>query len=168
MALEAAYGLAFGRASRSLARCRVRAMRFEELEPGDPRLTEHVLPVLKELREHLTPALLEAVYAEGYPQGLRFTAAYDEQGECLAVAGWRIIATTVVVRKLYVDDLVTAAGHRGHGIGAALLSELERRAREAGCRAIDLDSGVSRADAHRFYMRERMPITSLHFARSLA
>jgi GNAT superfamily N-acetyltransferase len=143
-------------------------MRFQELEPGDRRLREDVLPVLKQLREHLTADLLAAVYAEGYPQGLRFTAAYDEEGECVAVAGWRIIATTVVVRKLYVDDLVTAADHRGQGIGAALLSELVRRAREEGCRAIDLDSGVSRADAHRFYMRESMPITSFHFARSLA
>jgi hypothetical protein len=44
----------------------------------------------------------------------------------------------------------------------------QSRAREADCRAIDLDSGVGRADAHRFYMREGMPITSFHFARALA
>lgn len=142
-------------------------MRFVDLEPGDPRLGEDVLPVLAQLRTELTRELLEAVYAEGHPQGLRFTAAYDEQGGCVAVAGWRLIATTVAIRKLYVDDLVTSAECRSKGIGAALLAELERRAREAGCRAIDLDSGLTRADAHRFYIRERMPITSFHFAREL-
>jgi GNAT superfamily N-acetyltransferase len=142
-------------------------MRFVDLEPGDPRLGDDVLPVLAQLRTELTRELLDAVYAEGHPQGLRFTAAYDDQGGCVAVAGWRLMATTVAVRKLYVDDLVTSAERRSEGIGAALLTELARRAREAGCRAIDLDSGVTRADAHRFYIRERMPITSFHFAREL-
>jgi GNAT superfamily N-acetyltransferase len=142
-------------------------MRFVDLEPGDPRLGDDVLPVLAQLRTELTRELLDAVYAEGHPQGLRFTAAYDDQGGCVAVAGWRLMATTVAIRKLYVDDLVTSAERRSEGIGAALLTELARRAREAGCRAIDLDSGVTRADAHRFYIRERMPITSFHFAREL-
>jgi hypothetical protein len=50
MALGAAYGLAFGRANRAIARCRVRALRFVDLEPGDRRLTEDLLPVLAELR----------------------------------------------------------------------------------------------------------------------
>ncbi|MGH2795253.1 MAG: GNAT family N-acetyltransferase, partial [Actinomycetota bacterium] len=34
-----------------------------------------MLPVLLELRPHLTPESFTAIYAEGYPQGLRFLAA---------------------------------------------------------------------------------------------
>ena len=142
-------------------------MRFVDIPPGDPRLLSDVLPVLTELRTKLTGEQLEAVYSEGYPQGLRFTAAYDDQGRCVAVAGWRVIATTVALRKLYVDDLVTDAEHRGTGIGSALLGELRRRAAAAGCRVIDLDSALNRADAHRFYIREGLPITSFHFGRPL-
>ena len=123
--------------------------------------------MLAELRPHLPASeLLAEIYAEGHPQGLRFTAAYDD-GSCVAVAGWRLMATTVVVRKLYVDDLVTTGQARGRGIGGALLRELEARARGAGARTIELDSGVAREGAHRFYFRERMAITSLHFARLL-
>jgi GNAT superfamily N-acetyltransferase len=140
-------------------------VRFVDLEPGDPRLEAEVLPVLLELRPHLTPASLAAVYSEGHPQGLRFTAVYDEDGRCVAVAGWRLVATTVALRKLYVDDLVTISAMRSRGIGRALLDELTRRAREAGCRALDLDSGIERHDAHRFYLRERMRILSHHFVR---
>jgi hypothetical protein len=44
---------------------------------------------------------------------------------------------------------------------------LARRAEAAGCAAIDLDSNVQRADAHRFYMREGLTISSFHFARPL-
>jgi GNAT superfamily N-acetyltransferase len=143
------------------------SLRFVDLDPGDPRLDRDVLPVLAELRTQLTPESFAAIYAEGHPQGLRFTAAFDDDDRCVGVAGWRVVATTVAVRKLYVDDLVPSAAGRGRGVGRALLAELSRRAREASCRVIDLDSGVHRRDAHRFYMRERMAITSFHFGKPL-
>jgi GNAT superfamily N-acetyltransferase len=142
-------------------------MRFVDLEPGDARLIDDVLPVLMDLRRHLTPETFAEVYVQGHPEGLRFTAAYDDEGRCVAVAGWRLVATTVALRKLYVDDLVTAPDRRGQGIGAALLGELERRAREAACRVLDLDSGADREDAHRFYFREGMVIRGFHFLRRL-
>ena len=134
-----------------------------DLEPDDVRLARDVLPVLQELRPHLTSESFASVYREGHGQGLRFLAAYDGD-RCLGVAGWRVVATTASIRKLYVDDLVTTEAHRGRGVGAALLAELSERAAAAGCRLLDLDSGVQRTDAHRFYQRERLAITSYHFA----
>jgi hypothetical protein len=90
-------------------------MSFVDFEPGDPRLARDVLPVLAQVRPHLMPETFDAVYREGHPQGLRFTAMYDQHGRCVAVAGWRIMATTVAERKLYIDDLVTDAEARGNG-----------------------------------------------------
>ena len=138
-----------------------------DLEPGDPRLAAEMLPVLRQLRPHLDEASLAAVYAEGPPQGLRFLAAYDGDGRCVGVAGWRLVAATHPIRKLYVDDLVTAENARSGGVGHSLLAELESRARAARCTMLDLDSGVHRFDAHRFYMRERMTISSHHFTKLL-
>jgi GNAT superfamily N-acetyltransferase len=138
-------------------------MEIVDLEPGDPRLVGEVLPVLQELRPHLTVASFGDVYREGHPQGLRYTAAYDG-GRCVAVAGWRLVATTAYLRKLYVDDLVTTAERRSRGAGRALVAELRLRAEAAGCAALDLDSAVHRADAHRFYMREGLTINAFHFA----
>jgi GNAT superfamily N-acetyltransferase len=137
-------------------------MRLVELGPEDPALAD-ALPVLRELRPHLDLAMLQQIYAEGWPQGLRFTAAFDDEGTCMAVAGWRVMATTVAGRKLYVDDLVTSDRSRSHGYGAALLSHLKAAARENGCTALELDSGSQRARAHRFYFREGMFISSFHF-----
>jgi GNAT superfamily N-acetyltransferase len=141
-------------------------VRLVDLEPGDPRLEHDVLPVLLQLRPHLTPESFVAVYEEGHPQGLRYLVAYDG-GCCVGVAGWRLLATTHSIRKLYVDDLVTAEAERSRGIGSALLAELRDRAVAAGCSMLELDSGVHRADAHRFYMREGLTIASFHFARSV-
>src|SRR3954453_13429281 len=81
-------------------------MTLVDLEPGDPRLDTEVLPVLRELRPPLTPESFAAVYEQGHPQGLRFTGPYLD-GRCVGVAGWRIVATTNALLKLYVDDLVT-------------------------------------------------------------
>jgi GNAT superfamily N-acetyltransferase len=137
-----------------------------DVEPGDARLVTDLLPVLRELRPHLDEASVEAVYREGHPQGLRFLAAYDGD-RCVGVAGWRILALTFAGRKLYVDDLVTTGDGRSKGVGHALLAELEARARERNCTVLDLDSGVQRHDAHRFYFRERMHISSHHFTKAL-
>jgi GNAT superfamily N-acetyltransferase len=137
-----------------------------DLEPGDPRLLTDMLPVLRELRPHLDEASFTAVYAEGHPQGLRFLAAYDGD-RCVGVAGWRVLALAFAIRKLYVDDLVTTSEGRSRGVGHALLTELEARARAAGCTVLDLDSGVHRHDAHRFYFREGMHISSHHFTKAL-
>lgn len=141
-------------------------MQIVELAPGDPKLIDDVLPVLVELRPHLTAEAFVAVYAEGHPQGLRFTAGYVD-GACVVVAGWRVIALTASGRKLYVDDLVTASTQRSTGAGKAMFEHLAAVATAAGCRVLDLDSGTHRRDAHRFYFRERMPIVSFHFARDL-
>ncbi|MCT4356395.1 GNAT family N-acetyltransferase [Streptomyces sp. Je 1-79] len=143
-------------------------MKIIDLEPGDRRLDSDLLPVLRELRPHLTPELFRDVYRSGHPQGLRFSAAYTEGGTCVGVAGWRIIDSTSTIRKLYVDDLVTAATTRSTGIGQALLTYLEQHARDAGCHELDLDSGTHRTGAHRFYLRERLDIVAFHFTKMLS
>ena len=137
-----------------------------DVEPGDPRLEADLLPVLKQLRPHLDGPTYAAVYERGHPQGLRFLAAYDGD-RCVGVAGWRLLFSTHTLAKLHVDDLVTAEDARSTGVGHALLAELTDRARAAGCQVLDLDSGVHRHDAHRFYFRERMHISSHHFLREL-
>ncbi|MEV7374182.1 GNAT family N-acetyltransferase [Streptomyces sp. NPDC090301] len=143
-------------------------MKIIDLEPGDPRLENDLLPVLRELRPHLTPELFREVYGTGHAQGLRFSAAYSDEGRCVGAAGWRIVVNTSTLRSLYVDDLVTAAATRSTGVGHALVAHLEGHARAAGCHEFTLDSGTHRTGAHRFYLRERFDIVAFHFARSLA
>jgi GNAT superfamily N-acetyltransferase len=132
-----------------------------DLEVDDPRMPE-AFEVLSQLRTELTLEQWRRIYAEGHPQGLRFTVV-EAQGAIVAIAGWRLVACTTAGRRLYVDDLVTNAAVRSSGHGRLLLTELEVRARAAGCTLLDLDSGVHRGAAHRFYFREGMIITAYHF-----
>jgi GNAT superfamily N-acetyltransferase len=136
-----------------------------DLGADDPAW-DAALAVLRQLRPHLDRPALDAILAAGAPQGLTFTVAV-EGDRCLGVAGWRVMDTTSVVRKLYVDDLVTDEGARSRGVGALLLAHLEERAAAAGCHVVELDSGHQRVDAHRFYRREGFADVSRHFRREV-
>ncbi|WP_309104133.1 GNAT family N-acetyltransferase [Microbacterium sp.] len=141
-------------------------MTLIDLDTDDERWAL-AFPVLQELRPHLTQELLRQVLAEGTAQGLRFTAVFDGD-RCVAVAGWRVLVTTHVLRKLHIDDLATASGERSKGYGSTLLNALIHRARDLGCGRVELNSAVHRHSAHRFYLRERLDIDAHHFGLQLS
>ena len=94
-------------------------------------------------------------------------AALRDGGEPVAVAGFRFGENLAWGRHLYVDDLATVPEARSQGYGAALLSWLADFGWAHGAGQLHLDSGRHRADAHRFYEREGLVASSLHFRRSL-
>ena len=85
----------------------------------------------------------------------------------VAVAGFRIGDNLAWGRFMYVDDLATLAAQRSKGYGSGLLSWLRTYAASQGCEQLHLDSGMQRKDAHRFYEREGMTISGLHFAEQI-
>jgi GNAT superfamily N-acetyltransferase len=134
--------------------------------------------VMVQLRPHLERGVYLATVSRMMADGFRLAAVYEggpagaggaggRGGRVVAVAGYRLGESLVAGRNLYVDDLVTAETERSRGYGKLLLDWLKAEARAAGCRELHLDSGVQRHDAHRFYLRERMHISSYHFRLSL-
>ena len=87
------------------------------------------------------------------------------EGRPAGVAVWRMVERTLSFRELYCDDLVTDEALRSTGVGHALMEHMARLARERGCDLFTLDSGTQRQQAHKFYFREGMTITSFHFGR---
>ena len=85
----------------------------------------------------------------------------------VGVAVYRIFENTASGRELYVDDLVSDEASRSQGVGRALLASLEEKGRALGLDVLELDSGTQRQDAHRFYFRERLAISSFHFYKRL-
>jgi len=69
----------------------------------------------------------------------------------------------VLETVLYVDDLVIVEERRSRGYGAFLFNWLVHYATAQECKTLELDSGVQRTAAHRFYFRQRMHISSYHF-----
>ena len=87
------------------------------------------------------------------------------EGRVAGVAVWRMVERTLSFRELYCDDLITDESLRSTGVGHALMEHMARLARERGCDLFTLDSGTQRQQAHKFYFREGMTITSFHFSR---
>lgn len=123
-------------------------------------------PVMRELRPHLAQGqFLSRVRSQ---ENAGYRLAYVQVSDCvLAVAGFRLGENLAWGRFLYVDDLVTLPGQRSKGYGAKLLSWLKEQAAKEGCEQMHLDSGMQRKQAHRFYVREGMSMTSLHFAEKI-
>lgn len=138
---------------------------FKDLVADDP-LWESALVVLKQLRPDLTAESLNAVLSSDDAQIPTFSVMIV-QGRVRAIAGWRLIANVNAGRKVYIDDLAVDASVRSAGFGAALMEYLVGKAKDLGCSTVDLDSGVQRFEAHRFYLRERFQISSHHFVKAL-
>jgi GNAT superfamily N-acetyltransferase len=120
--------------------------------------------VMRELRPHFktAPGFVARVRRQ---QRQGYCLAFIEaDGEVRAVAGYRYLESLFSGKFLYVDDLVTRASARSQGFGGQLLDWLVTEAAARGYEQLELDSGVQRFDAHRFYFAKRMKIAAYHFS----
>ena len=123
-------------------------------------------PVMHQLRPHLVAADFVARVRRMQQESFHL-AFVEENGAVRAVAGYRYMDKLFCGKTLYVDDLVTDTAARSQGHGGRLLAWLAGQARARDCVELELDSGVQRFEAHRFYFRERMHVSSYHFVRAL-
>ncbi|PLR95054.1 GNAT family N-acetyltransferase [Bacillus sp. T33-2] len=108
-------------------------------------------PVMRQLRTHLNEqSYLELVKEATEKEGYKMAALY-EQGKIVAVTGFMPMITLYHGSYIWVCDLVTVAGARSKGYGAALLTYVQNWAKDNGYTLVSLSSGLQRVDAHRFY-----------------
>jgi len=127
---------------------------------------EDCFDVMSELRTHLKREEFLETIRLMESEGFRL-AYIEDNGDVVAVAGYRIYTNLFLGKNLYVDDLVTYASVRSKGYGEALIQWLRDKARDAGCRSYHLDSGTQRGRAHKFYFEQGFTITSYHFSEQL-
>jgi GNAT superfamily N-acetyltransferase len=120
-------------------------------------------PVMRELRPLFQNPEQFVERVQRQQQQGYLLAFVESDGEVRAVAGYRFLESLFSGKFVYVDDLVTRESDRSGGFGGELLDWLIQQAREHGCENLELDSGVQRFDAHRFYFSRRMSISSYHF-----
>ncbi|VVE65464.1 GNAT family N-acetyltransferase [Pandoraea captiosa] len=138
---------------------------FKHLEtPGEVR---SAYPVMKELRPHLASADAFAEQVQRQRgEAYRLLGAFDGE-RLLGLAGYRRMTNLIYGPFVYVDDLVVAADNKRGGVGSALLAEVRRIARDAGCAQFVLDTGLHMALAQRFYFRNGLLAKGMHFRQAL-
>jgi ribosomal protein S18 acetylase RimI-like enzyme len=141
-------------------------MTEEIVEVAELEQIRRCAPVLRELRTGLTEAEIVERVQQQMNHGYRLvciTIAESVQ----SVAGYRVVQNLHNGTFLYVDDLVTRADCKRNGFAGRLFDWLCEEARNQGCSALVLDSGVQRFEAHRFYLKHHMDIAAHHFVRKL-
>jgi GNAT superfamily N-acetyltransferase len=120
-------------------------------------------PAMRELRPHLQePVFLEQIKRQ---QQQGYVLVYiKSQEQIKSVAGYRFAEFLAWGKILYIDDLITPASARGNGYGAKLLSWLIEQAKVNKCDQVHLDTGYSRHDAHRLYLKHGLRFSSHHVA----
>lgn len=119
--------------------------------------------VMRELRPHLASAEAFTTQARRQgEQGYRLLAAWQD-GRIKALGGYRILENLLNGRFLYVDDLVTTADARRHGLGGHMIDALRDEAKRQGCENFVLDTGLHMPLAQRFYYRQGLLALGMQF-----
>jgi GNAT superfamily N-acetyltransferase len=135
-------------------------------EVTDAHLLAAAEGVHRQLRPHL-PANYVGRMKEVLAGGAEMAVAVAG-GKVAGVTVFRILEKTHSGRDLYCDDLVTDETQRSTGVGHALMQYMENVCRERRCDTFSLDSGTWRQQAHKFYFREGMTVTSFHFDKKIS
>ncbi len=136
-------------------------------EATTPAEVARCFPVMRQLRTHFDNETVFVEQVERQRAGGFKMAFLEDEGGIRAVAGYRFSESLYAGRFCYVDDLITDEAGRSLGYGGALFDWLVGEARAAGCGRFELDSGVQRFAAHRYYLTKRMIISSHHFSLEL-
>ncbi len=119
-------------------------------------------PIMNQLRTHLDEdTYLDLVLDAQKNDNYKMFALYDE-GEIVALTGFKPMITLYYGRFVWVCDLVTDTNKRSKGYGEKLLTFVHEWAKEHSYESVALSSGLQRTDAHRFY-EDRMNYEKLSY-----
>ncbi len=114
---------------------------------------ERCYPVMKELRPHLSYEDYISIYEDSHKSNGYEIVAIEEDGQILAIMGYRFLSDYVRGQHVYVDDLVTRENVRSRGLGAELLKFAENISKISGCNCLRLCTGIENELGMRFYER---------------
>jgi GNAT superfamily N-acetyltransferase len=127
----------------------VDSLTIKELQSQNEILA--AFPIMKQLRTHLDEKMyLDLVLDAKGEDSYRLFALIDE-GEIVAVTGFKPMITLYYGRFVWVCDLVTDTTKRSKGYGEKLLAFVHEWALENNYTSVALSSGLQRTNAHRFY-----------------
>jgi len=123
----------------------------EEVTSVTPEVLEALRALVPELSSSAPSLTREAldVIVES-PATVLFVARDAEHGSILGSLTLVVFSAPTGPRA-WIEDVVVATETRGRGVGAALVTEANRRAGAAGSRTVDLTSRPSREAANRLY-----------------
>lgn len=128
---------------------------------------ERCFPVMKELRPHLNFDDYLSIYEEAHRNDGYQIVAIEENGQILAVMGYRILSDYVRGKHVYIDDLVSSEAVRSKGLGAELLKYAEGIAKNINCNTLRLCTGIENERGAKFYEKNGWIKRAFAYAKKL-
>jgi GNAT superfamily N-acetyltransferase len=120
--------------------------------------------LFKELRPHLkdNQDFVNRV-SQQMNEGYKLFVITEEKQKVAGI-GFRLLNMLAQGKVLYIDDLITISNGRNHGYGRSLLEYAISFAKEVDCNAVHLDTGFTRYDAHKLYLKMGFKLHCHHLA----
>ena len=135
------------------------------IECKDRDSIEATFSVMKQLRESITrDSYYETITRISDKNQYKLVAAFNDNHECLGVIGYNYdYRLSIGGKMIYVADMSVDKNKRSKGVGEKLMNHVKQEAISKKCKAIVLDSGIQRTQAHKFYLNQGFSITSFNF-----
>lgn len=125
---------------------------------------ESCFEIFKDLRPHLknNNEFIEMVLCQMNEGYLIMAGIIDNN--VVGCIGYRIMHTLAWGKILYIDDLISSNKFRNNGCGKQLLGHAIQQAKKLNCNQVHLDTGYSRHDAHRLYLKNGFQLNCHHLS----
>jgi ribosomal protein S18 acetylase RimI-like enzyme len=127
-------------------------MRVEIADAATPELLAGMQRLMPQLSQSNPPPTLGQLHEIITTPAADLFLAYDDGGRLVGTATLVVFRIPTALRA-WIEDVVTDEAARGQGVATALTKAMIERARERGCKTVDLTSRPSREDANRLYQR---------------
>ena len=117
-----------------------------------PAIVEAVERLVPQLSSSSPPPTVEQLGEVVSSPATDLFVAIDDDGEIVGMSTLAVFRIPTGLRA-WIEDVVVDGAARGRGVGEALTRAMLDRARELGCRTVDLTSRPSREAANRLYQR---------------
>jgi len=117
-----------------------------------PAIVEAVERLVPQLSSSSPPPTVEQLGEVVSSPATDLFVAIDDDGEIVGMSTLAVFRIPTGLRA-WIEDVVVDGAARGRGVGEALTRAILDRARELGCRTVDLTSRPSREAANRLYQR---------------
>ena len=139
-------------------------MIFRHLNTYADRIS--VFPLYHQLNPYPDEGKFRERMAELMNTNYQLLAIYDKD-KLVAISGYWIGYKLYCGKYLEPDNVVVDEARRSEGIGEMLHGELEKIARENGCKVMMLDAYLDNLGGHRFYERHGYVAKGYHFIKKL-
>ncbi|MGH9274556.1 MAG: GNAT family N-acetyltransferase [Acidimicrobiales bacterium] len=120
-------------------------------EPDDAEaLTAALEALVPQLSRSNPPPPLDSVRAMLAHEAVTQFLARDDDGAIVGVSTLAVFPIPTA-RRAWIEDVIVESSRNGEGIGRQLIEAMIARARELGCKTVDLTSRPSRETANHLY-----------------